>query len=396
MLKEIVYGVSRWYWKLKAHADRLLQKPLRKKDADVMVLILVGLYQLIELRVPVHAAINETVNACEQLGKSWSKGLVNAVLRSYLRQQDDPGVVLGDEAKYCHPRWMINLVRDCWPSQWREILSANNERPPMIVRVNRLRTNRSAYLQQIARSELTANIDPLSEDGVILDKAVSVNELPGFAEGLVSVQDTAAQWAASILPVEANARVLDACAAPGGKLTHILEAHPAIGEMIAIDISPMRATLIKENLERLGLHAETLVADAADLPAWWDGQKFDCIVIDAPCTGSGVIRRRPDIKHLRQPGDLRKLVDQQAVLLERLWQTLTPGGHLLYITCSILSAENEQQVEVFTNIRNDVNICIPQLPVGAKGMKGRFGLQTLPGVHKVDGFYYSLLRKTVG
>lgn len=394
LLKELVYGVTRWYWWLNAHAESLLSKPLRQKDADVMVLILVGLYQLIELRVPVHAAINETVNACEQLGKSWSKGLVNAVLRSYLRLPDDSSIEFSDEAKYSHPSWLISLIRDCWPIQWREVLMANNERPPMVIRVNRLRTNRSTYLKEMTRGNLNGTADPLSGDGIILDTPVSVRELPGFFEGLVSVQDTAAQWAASILPVTPNDRILDACAAPGGKLTHILEAHPILGEVVAIDISPTRVKLVKENLQRLGFKAKTLAADAADLPAWWDGQQFDCIVIDAPCTGTGVIRRRPDIKHLRQPGDLHKLVHQQAVLLERLWQTLALDGYLLYITCSILKAENGRQIERFVTSRDDVNVCTLDLPMGVKGMPDHFGLQTLPGVHKVDGFFYSLLRKT--
>lgn len=393
MLKELVYGVIRWYWLLKAHADRLLNKPLRKKDADIMVLLLVGLYQLIELRVPAHAAINETVNACEQLGKGWSKGLVNGVLRAYLRHRDESQHELSEEAQYCHPEWMIALVRNSWPAQWREILNANNQRPPMVLRVNRLRTDRKAYLERLQQSGLAAVADPLTADGVVLNTPAGVNELPGFSAGLVSIQDTAAQWSAFVLPVERHDRILDACAAPGGKLTHILEAHPDIGELIAVDINRERMRLVEENLRRLGVQAKTLIADAANRSAWWDGRLFDCIVIDAPCSGTGVIRRRPDIKHLRRPGDLPKLTDQQAVLLDRLWQTLAPGGHLLYITCSILKEENEQQIERFVSGRKDVGICLPELPVG---VKGRFGLQTLPGVHEVDGFFYSLLRKTSG
>ena len=389
--KEIVYGVTRWYWKLRAHAERLLNKPLRQKDSDVMVLILVGLYQLMELRVPVHAAINETVDACEQLGKGWSKGLVNAVLRSYVRQPEAPDLKYDEQTEYSHPAWLINLIREDWPRQWRQVLAANNERPPMVLRVNRQRTDRLTYLHQLKHGGITGISDPLAEDGIILDTPVKVDELPGFFNGLVSVQDTAAQWAGLLLPVAANDRVLDACAAPGGKLTHIMEVHPDLDEVTALDINPMRVESTMENLERLGVKAKTLIADAADLSAWWDGIRFNSIVIDAPCTGTGVIRRRPDIKHLRQPGDLKKLVDQQAVLLDRLWQTLAPNGYVLYITCSTLKAENEQQIERFVYNRQDVSVCIPDLPTG---MKSCFGIQTLPGVHKVDGFFYSLLRKT--
>lgn len=393
LLKELVYGVTRWYWKLKTQAELLLTKPLRKKDADVMLLILVGLYQLTELRIPVHAAINETVNACEHIGKGWSKGLVNAVLRAYLRQGDESKVQFNDEAEYSHPSWMITLIRDCWPTQWREILSANNKRPPMVLRINRLRTDRSAYLQKLERCGLAGAPDPLSADGIILHAPAGVVDLPGFAAGLVSVQDTAAQWAASLLPLKPNDRVLDACAAPGGKLTHMLEVHPDLGEVCAIDISPKRVKLIRQNLKRQGLKAKTMAADAAELSVWWDGHPFTGIVLDAPCSGTGVIRRRPDIKHQRKPGDIEKLVAQQAVLLDRLWQTLAPDGHVLYITCSILRAENEQQVEQFVSSRDDVCVCSVDLPAG---VKGRFGWQTLPGLHAVDGFYYSLLRKTAG
>lgn len=392
LLRELVYGVTRWYWKLKAYAEQLLRKPLRAKDSDVMILILVGLYQLTELRVPVYASINETVDACEPLGKGWAKGLVNAVLRSYLRRKDELDVDLPDVAKYCHPDWMIEHIRNSWPTHWREILSANNERPPMVLRVNRLRIDRFSYLQKLSQQEISAVVDPLSADGVLLDKPVDVKELPGFSDGLTSVQDTAAQWAANILPILPNDRVLDACAAPGGKLTHTLEAHPSLREVIAIDISQQRTELIKANLARLGLVVKLVVADATDLSKWWDGIMFDCIVIDAPCTGTGVIRRRPEIKHLRRRQDLKQLVDQQAMLLDRLWKTLKPHGHLLYITCSIFEEENEAQIDRFSAGKNDVKICKLDLPTG---MKGHYGLQTLPGVHKVDGFYYSLMQKKV-
>ncbi len=390
LLKELVYGVTRWFWRLQASADRLLKKPLRKKDSDLLVLILVGMYQLWKLSIPAHAAINETVDGCEQLGKSWARGLVNAVLRSYVRSGGEACAGLSDEARYSHPSWLLQHVRQSWPEHWRQMLTANNERAPMVLRVNCQRIDRSRYLEELARCGLGGRCDELSSHGVVLDSPVSVHTLPGFADGWVSVQDTAAQWAAAMLTLRAGGRVLDACAAPGGKLTHILEAHPQAGPVLAIDISARRIAMIRENLDRLGVSAELRVADAGDPESWWDGTRFDCVVLDAPCTGSGVIRRHPDIKHLRRPGDVANMVDNQALLLERLWRTVAPHGHLLYITCSVFPEENENQVQRFCADRNDLDICPIRAPVG---LHGPFGLQTLPGVHDVDGFFYSLLQK---
>lgn len=389
-LKELVYGVTRWYWRLHAYADRLLKKPLRKKDSDLMVLILVGLYQLWKLSIPAHAAINETVDGCGPLGKSWARGLVNAVLRSYIRTQGDTRSDLSDVARYSHPAWLLEHIRESWPAHWREVLSANNERAAMVLRVNCRRMDKTGYLQELARCGLGGRSDELSSHGVILDSPVPVHSLPGFSDGWVSVQDTAAQWAAAILPQRAGDRILDACAAPGGKLTHILEAHPQAGPVLAIDISATRIELIRENLARLGVDAELKVADAIDLESWWDGIQFDCVVLDAPCSGSGVIRRRPDIKHLRRRGDLVPMADRQALLLEQLWRTVAPGGHLLYITCSVFPEENEDQIQKFCAGRKDLDICPIRTPAG---LHGSLGLQTLPGIHKVDGFFYSLMRK---
>jgi 16S rRNA (cytosine967-C5)-methyltransferase len=389
-LKELVYGVTRWYWRLQASADGLLDKPLRKKDSDLNVLILVGLYQLWKLSIPAHAAINETVKACEQLGKSWARGLVNAVLRSYVRSGGEVCSGLSDEARFSHPSWLLAHIRESWPEYWREILTANNERAAMVLRVNCQRIDRAGYLEELARCGLGGRPDDLSSHGVVLDTPVPVHGLPGFSEGRVSVQDTAAQWAAALLPLKAGGRVLDACAAPGGKLTHILEAHPEAGLALAIDISAKRIELIRENLDRLGVRAELRVADAGEPESWWDGTRFDCVVLDAPCTGSGVIRRRPDIKHLRRPGDLAQMVDRQALLLERLWQTVAPHGYLLYITCSVFPEENANQVQRFCAGRSDLDICPIQAPAG---LHGSLGVQTLPGIHKVDGFFYSLMRK---
>lgn len=388
--RELVYGVTRWYWQLKDRALKLLNTPMKRKDADIMLLILVGIYQLNELRVPPHAAINETVEACEELGKGWAKGLVNAVLRGYTRRQWESDRGETDEARYSHPAWMVDRFRRAWPEHWPQMLRANNERPPMVLRINRRRADRDGYLERLVQCGIPGAEDPHSPEGVVLRAAVPVSELPGFREGLVSVQDTAAQWAAHVLPVAAGDRVLDACAAPGGKLAHILELYPEAGEVVAIDIDAGRVRMVRDNLDRLGLSARVMAADAAEVDSWWSGMPFECILIDAPCSGSGVIRRRPDIKHLRRSGDTAQFVRKQSALLDRLWQTLAPHGHLLYITCSVFPEENEQQVERFVSSRDDVEIRAAGLPLG---MDLGCGMQTLPGLHGVDGFYYSLMRK---
>jgi 16S rRNA (cytosine967-C5)-methyltransferase len=238
---------------------------------------------------------------------------------------------------------------------------------------------------------IDGRIDELSEDGLILDKPVPVRELPGFLKGTVSVQDTAAQWAAQLLPVEPADRILDACSAPGGKLTHVLERYPQAGHVLAIDNSEKRAAMVRENLHRLELPAEFCVADAGDPGSWWNGKPFNCVLLDAPCSGSGVIRRHPDIKHLRKPDDLKAMAAVQERLLDRLWKTVAPGGHLLYVTCSIFPEENDEQLDRFLEQYPDAEARQIAAPAG---QCGRHGLQTLPGVHNVDGFYYSLLQKT--
>jgi 16S rRNA (cytosine967-C5)-methyltransferase len=390
LLREIVFGVTRWYWRLRAAAQELMKKPLRRKDSDLEILILIGLYQLDELRTPAHAAINETVEASGDLGKGWARGLINGVLRNYQRQKGRSLSPVSDEALYCHPRWLVDHVRDSWPSCWQRILEANNERAPMVLRVNCRRLNRDEYLTKMQNQGIDGRIDELSEDGLILDKPVPVRELPGFLKGTVSVQDTAAQWAAQLLPVEPADRILDACSAPGGKLTHVLERYPQAGHVLAIDNSEKRAAMVRENLHRLELPAEFCVADAGDPDSWWNGKPFNCVLLDAPCSGSGVIRRHPDIKHLRKPDDLKAMAAVQERLLDRLWKTVAPGGHLLYVTCSIFPEENDEQLDRFLEQYPDAEARQIAAPAG---QCGRHGLQTLPGVHNVDGFYYSLLQK---
>lgn len=391
LLREIVYGVARWYWRLRADVDCLLNKPIRRKDQDLQLLMLVGVYQLKALRTPAHAAINETVSAAALFGKGWARGLVNGVLRNYSRRGGAPESGLSDEARYSHPEWLLRHIRQSWPRHWIQILEANNGRAPMVLRVNRRRVSRDEYLYLLREQGIGCRVDDLAEDGVILDKPLPVGELPEFRQGWVSVQDTAAQWAAPALPVRRGDRVLDACSAPGGKLTHILECYSGIGRVIAVERDSRRAALVRENLGRLCLSAELCVADAGDPDAWWDRATFDCVLLDAPCSASGVIRRHPDIKHLRRPGDLKALTSVQRQLLSRLWQTLAPGGHLMYATCSVFPEENDHQIDRFLSEHRDASVVGLDMP---SGFPLRNGLQTLPGVHNVDGFYYALLKKS--
>jgi 16S rRNA (cytosine967-C5)-methyltransferase len=392
LIQEMAYGTLRWFHQLAAIAALFLEKPLKPKDADVHALLLLGLYQLRHMRVAPHAAVKETVEAAAALGKPRTKGLLNACLRAYLRAPVRVRTLLEKDpvAAYSHPAWLIESLRHDHPDTWPRILAANNERPPMTLRVNFLRSSRAAYLERLRAADLAARAHDAVDSAVVLDSPVAVTELPGFAEGLVSVQDAAAQLAAVLLDARAGERVLDACAAPGGKTAHILERGPRLAELMALDMDPARAALIEDNLNRLRLSARVRVGDASTPAAWWEGRAFDRILADVPCSATGVIRRHPDIKLRRTPGDLPKLIENQARLLDGLWPLLRPGGKLLYVTCSVLAGENEDRVGAFLAQHEDATECA--LPTGA-GAPRRRGRQILPGEEGMDGFYYACLRK---
>jgi 16S rRNA (cytosine967-C5)-methyltransferase len=369
-VQAICYGVCRYYACLDVILSYLLQKPMKAKDSDVHALLLVGLYQLRYMRVPAHAAVAETVNATEKLHKPWSRGLVNAVLREYLRQQEslEEKIKEDSEALYAHPRWWINMLQKAWPEQWQEILTANNEHPPLWVR----------------------SVVSGKTESKIIDPPIPVEEIPGFLEGNVFVQDAAAQLAAELLELASNQRVLDACAAPGGKLTHILELEPNLEACIAVDNDKGRMASIRENLSRLKLHADCICADVCDTKKWWDGKLFDRILLDAPCSASGVIRRHPDIKLLREPGDINVLAAKQRELLEALWPLLRPGGLLIYATCSVFPEENTQVLQSFLTAHPDAK----EKPIQAAwGLSCDIGRQILPGMDHMDGFYYARVEK---
>ena len=388
-VQALCYGVCRYFSRLDVLCKGYLEKPLKNADLDLKALLLVGLYQLTEMRVPAHAAVGETVQATQVLGKAWARGLVNAVLRRHQREAEKLHIT-DPVYEYAHPNWWIKKICQAYPGEWQAILSANNEHPPFSLRVNQRVTDRETYLADLNAKQLSAHRLNFTAAGIILADALPVEELPGFAEGKVSVQDGAAQLSADLLDLTPNLRVLDACAAPGGKLCHILE-HEDTVQALALDLSAQRLTSIEENLTRLNLSAELLACDAADIATWWDGKPFDRILLDAPCSASGVIRRHPDIKLLRKADDIPVLVQQQTRLLKALWEVLAPGGMLLYATCSIFPEENVAILQEFlAQHKNDAGEVLIDANWGRSEAVGR---QILPGMHGFDGFYYARLRK---
>jgi len=392
LAQELSYGALRWGPRLQAVLDRLLHKPLRDKEREVLALLWVGLYQLIYTRVPEYAAVAGSVAASRALNKAWAAGLVNAVLRGFLKRRDTVlAEVDGNEvAAFAHPRWWLERLRGGRPESWRDIATANNQRPPMTLRVNRRRGSRDDYLRMLAAAGVGAMFAAHTDAGMTLAKPMDVAELPGFQEGWISVQDAGAQQAAQLLDPQPGERILDACAAPGGKAGHVLELQPALAELIAVDDDAGRMTRVKANLDRLGLQARLVVEDVGAVQRWWDGAPFDRILLDAPCSGSGVIRRHPDIKYLRRPADIAALAAEQRRLLTALWPLVKRGGMLLYVTCSILPEEDEQQVGGFLAAHADAYEEPLAVAWGGTVPHGRL---ILPGSDGMDGFYYASLKK---
>ncbi len=390
--QDLAFGTARWQPRLSALAAKLLQKPFKAADADVEALLLVGLYQLLYTRVPAHAAIGETVGCADKLKKPWAKALLNAVLRRAQREgeallaelEHDPVV------RTAHPRWLQKSLKAFWPEQWEAICAANNAHPPMILRVNRRHHSRDAYLQLLMNAGIDATPCVYSTDGIVLEAAADVRSLPGFAEGWISVQDEAAQLAAELLDLAPGQRVLDACCAPGGKTCHILEVEKDLAGVVAVDLEAKRLVRVRENLARLGLSAELIAADGRDTATWWDGKPFQRILLDAPCSATGVIRRHPDIKLTRQPDDIAALAVLQGELLDAMWPTLEVGGILLYATCSTLPTENTEVIEAFlarTSGARELDLAT------AAGIKQPHGRQLLAQEGGHDGFYYAKLIK---
>ena len=394
LVQALCFGVLRWYPKLCFITMQLLQKPIKQKDSELLYLLCVGLYQLMDMRIPDHAAISETVEAARLLNKPWATGLINAVLRNYQRLEGTL-TLNTPEALYAHPLWLIKTLQHAWPNAWKSILEANNEHPPFSIRVNIQQISLDAYQALLLEHDIQATPIPNTLSGLVLENIKDITTLPGFEAGYLSVQDGASQLVAPLLQLSPALRVLDACSAPGGKAAHLLELEPKLKELIALDIAPERTRVIQENLSRLRLKATILTADATQPNAWWDGELFDRILIDAPCSATGIIRRHPDIKYLRQPADFVTLAKQQTTLLEALWPLLKPGGRLVYTTCSIMPAENTHVLEGFLKKHTDalalpvdISIGIPQT-IGQQILPGQNGLDGL------DGFYYAVLSKNI-
>lgn len=390
--QDLAFGTARWQPRLSALAAKLLQKPFKAADADVEALLLVGLYQLLYTRVPAHAAIGETVGCADKLKKPWAKALLNAVLRRAQRESEALLAELEHDpvVRTAHPRWLQKSLKAFWPEQWEAICAANNAHPPMILRVNRRHHSRDAYLQLLTEAGINATPCVFSVDGIVLEAATDVRALPGFAEGWISVQDEAAQLAADLLDLAPGQRVLDACCAPGGKTCHILEVEKDLAGVVAVDLEAKRLVRVRENLARLGLSAELIAADGRDTATWWDGKPFQRILLDAPCSATGVIRRHPDIKLTRQPDDIAALAVLQGELLDALWPTLEVGGILLYATCSTLPTENTEVIEAFlarTSGARELDLAT------TAGIKQPHGRQLLAQEGGHDGFYYAKLIK---
>lgn len=398
LLKELCFGSCRWYHQLDAELAQLLDKPLKAKDRDIHCLLILGLHQLSHMRLGGHAAINETVNACQVLRKGWAKSLVNGVLRGYQRKQQAGTQFAANSAdpsvQYSHPGWLVERLRNAWPDAWLEVLDAANHHPPMTLRVNTGVITLEEYLRTLEAQGINAHPGESAASAVYLETAMPVDVLPGFADGQVSVQDEASQLIPPLLDIQPRHRVLDACAAPGGKTCHILESSPDVGCVVALDIDERRLARLDENLQRLNLvsdKVQRLTADAAAPASWWDGQPFDRILLDAPCSATGIIRRQPDIKLLRTPEDIERLTALQAQLLDQLWPTLKPGGLLLYSSCSILPEENSDQVRDFLQRTADARHRVIDV---TWGRPRPFGRQLLPSIGGTDGFFYALIEKT--
>lgn len=392
LAQDLAFGTARWQPRLSLLAEKLMDKPFKAGDRDLEALLLIGLYQLFHTRIPAHAAIGETVGCVDKLKKSSAKGLLNAVLRRAQREYDSllPALEHDPAARLAHPRWLQKALKARWPEHWEAIATANNLHPPLILRVNRRQGSRDAYLAELAAAGINAVPCAFSADGIRLLQPQDVTALPGFAAGRLSVQDEAAQLAAELLELAPGQRVLDACAAPGGKTCHLLEREPGLAEVVALDADAGRLQRVEQNLARLGLTARTLAADGRAVADWWDGTPFQRILLDAPCSATGVIRRHPDIKLTRQASDIAPLVQLQGELLDALWPTLEVGGILVYATCSVLPEENSSNLAAFLARTPGAR----ELDIPATwGLAQPHGRQLLPQPDGHDGFYYCKLIK---
>ncbi len=397
LLRMLCYGVLRHYWQLQHWIGKLLGRPLKKKDRVVNALLAVGLFQLNDTRVPDHAAVSQTVEAARLLKRPKLAGLVNACLRRFQRDQIAATACDLEEVRWNHPQWLIDTFKRDWPDDWEAILTANDGRAPMWLRANSSANSAAEYQEKLAAEGIRADTLEGVPDALRLAEPCPVDSLPGFTDGAASVQDAAAQIAARWLLADTRGAILDACAAPGGKSGHLLEAGGDEIALTAVERDSSRIDSIRQNLDRLGRDATIIAADASNPSEWWNGVPFDGILLDAPCSASGVIRRHPDIKLLRRASDIEALSRLQSDLLEALWPLLAPGGRLLYATCSTLASENDVVVGRFLErhdeaVEDDV---LPNNNVRDLMRRKVCGYQVLPGTAGLDGFYYACLEKKV-
>lgn len=386
LLQELCFGTLRVLPQLEWCIKQLMARPMTGKQRPLHYLIMVGLYQLVHTRIPAHAALAETVEGAVALKRPQLKGLVNGVLRQFQRQQESLlAEADAQESRYLHPSWLLARIKKAYPAQWESITEANNQRPPMWLRVNRLHHSRDDYLKLLQQAGITADVHDDYPDALRLAAPCPVTMLPGFAEGWVTVQDASAQGCIPLLAPQNGEHILDLCAAPGGKTTHILEAAPN-AHVLAVDIDEQRLKRVQENLNRLQLQAEIKKGDGKDPQAWANDRVFDRILLDAPCSATGVIRRHPDIKWLRRNSDIDELVEVQKAILEAIWPRLKSGGVLLYATCSILPEENHEQIATFLASHPDATLV-------ETGDRTHPGIQNLPSAEAGDGFYYAKMIK---
>ena len=386
LVRELAFGTCRHFFSLRSDADARLSEPLRERHQDVYALLLVGLYQLRHLRIPDHAAVSETVAAARVLGKPWARALVNGVLRSATRSPAPPAA---DEERWEHPAWLIEALRAAWPDDHAALLDANNTRAPMAIRVNRAKNDVMAYRALLDAGGF-AHRPGLAPASLVLETPTTATRLPGYDRGWAAIQDDAAQLAATLLSRGKGARVLDACAAPGGKTFAMLESNPTVS-LTALDASDARLGRLRAEAKRLGHEPAQILTGDATGTAWWDGTPFDAILLDAPCSGTGTLRRHPDIKVSRTPADVRAASRLQRALLDGLWRVLSQGGSLLYCTCSVLPEENDAVIEGFLAATPDASPVSPDAPWGRPTAHGRI---LLPSPGGPDGFYYARLVKT--
>ncbi len=387
--QDLSYGTLRFYGEIDAYLVQLLEKPLT--DNRIHSILLVAIYQLLHDKADAFTVVNQAVQAVGELKrpvpKSWAKGLVNAILRNFIRQKDQLNAKLNQSevAMYSYPQWWINKLKAQYPNHWQSMLEIGNQHPPMTLRVNAQKISIDEYMQLLRRQDIEAV--EIGEQAIVLTKPVAVEKIPGFTAGIVSVQDYGAQMAAPLLDMQNNKRVLDACCAPGGKTGHILEL--AEVTLTALDNDENRLLRVQSNLDRLGLQAQLLVGDASS-NSWWDGICFDGILADVPCTASGIVRRHVDIKWLRREADVASFVVQQAKILPNLWRMLAKGGRLLYVTCSVFNEENQGQVDHF--LQNNADATQLPYPLQAQSNISQLNGQLIPSIAH-DGFFYALLQK---